>query len=292
MESPEASGTGSSGGVRFLGTQADCWRLLTRGAVLLMVTLGIYRFWLTTDVCRFLWANTEIAGAALGYTGTPLELLIGFLAAIALLIPLHAGFFVGALELGSLGQMSGAIGFAALFVLGQYAIYRARRYRPSRTVYRGLRFHPEGSAWVDALRAIAWWMATLFTLGLAYSFQLASLERFKMRHTFYGDLAGHFAGCGFGLLLRGLPIWLLVFAPLALSVGDFVEVVGWKALAGALGTVLAKIGGATERGMAILRDHPETRQRVAAIDRISAPHRGKPFLDAAEWAALRNICAR
>ena len=61
-----------------------------------MVTLGIYRFWLTTDVRRFLWANTEVAGESLEYTGTPLELLLGFLIAIAILIPVYAGFFVAA----------------------------------------------------------------------------------------------------------------------------------------------------------------------------------------------------
>ena len=94
--------------VRFLGDARAYWRLLTRGAVLLMVTLGIYRFWLTTDVRRFLWANTEVAGESLEYTGTPLELLIGFLVAIAILIPVYAVFFLAALDLGPLGQMSGA----------------------------------------------------------------------------------------------------------------------------------------------------------------------------------------
>ena len=246
MSSPTANEP-TAGGVRFLGTRRDYWRLLSRGAVLLILTLGIYRFWLATDVRRFLWGNTEIAGETLEYAGTPLELLIGFLAAIAILIPVYAGFFVAALELGPIGEISGLAGFAALFVLGQYAIYRARRYRLTRTIYRGLRFHQEGSAWGYALRAIAWWIATVFTLGLAYPFQLASLERYKMRHTYYGDLAGHFAGSGFGLFFRGLPMWILVVAPVALAVGAFVEAVDWTALGDALSQggddVMARIEG-------------------------------------------------
>jgi hypothetical protein len=60
----------------------------------------------------------------------------------------------------------------------------------------------------------------------------------------------------------------------------------------ALGTILAKIGGATEPGMKILQDHPETKQRIAAIERIAQAGPRRPFLAAAEWAALRNICAR
>jgi uncharacterized membrane protein YjgN (DUF898 family) len=230
MTSLDAGGIATGGGVRFLGQRRYYWRLLIRGAALLMVTLGIYRFWLTTDVRRFLWSNTEIAGEALEYTGTTLELLLGFLVAIAILIPVYAGFFLAALDLGILGKLSGLVAFAALGVLGQYAIYRARRYRLTRTIYRGLRFHQKGSAWAFAFRAVLWWIITGLSAGLAYPFQLASLERYKMRNTFYGDLGGSFKASGFILLLRGFPMWLLVITPLALAVSGFIAV-DWKALA-------------------------------------------------------------
>jgi predicted Zn-dependent protease len=58
-----------------------------------------------------------------------------------------------------------------------------------------------------------------------------------------------------------------------------------------LATMLAKIGGATEPGMKILLDHPETKARVAAINKSAAAIASSPFLDASEWAALKNICA-
>src|SRR5437899_7624353 len=86
------------GTARFVGNERAYWRLMVRGALLLLVTLGIYRFWLATDQRRFLWANTVIAGDALEYTGTARELLIGFLIAIAALVPIYAGFFLAALE--------------------------------------------------------------------------------------------------------------------------------------------------------------------------------------------------
>lgn len=236
MSSPETTVAAGSPvpGVRFLGEARAYWRLLTRGALLLMVTLGIYRFWLTTDVRRFLWANTEVAGESLEYSGTPLELLIGFLIAIAILIPVYALFFLAALDLGPFGQMSGLVAFAGLGIIGQYAIYRARRYRLTRTIYRGVRFHQSGSAWRYAFCAAFWWTLTALSLGLAYPFQVASLERYKMRNTYYGDLAGNFTGSGLSLLLRGFPMWFLVFAPLAVTVGACLEVVDWPALADAL----------------------------------------------------------
>jgi len=232
--------------VRFLGQRRSYWRLLIRGAALLMVTLGIYRFWLATDVRRFLWSNTEIAGEALEYTGTPLELLVGFLIAIAILIPVYAGFFLAALDLGTLGKLSGMVAFATLGILGQYAVYRARRYRLTRTIYRGVRFHQQGSAWAYAFRAILWWVVTVLSFGLAYPFQLASLERYKMRHTYYGNLAGSFDASGLRLLVRGLPMWFLVFAPLALAVSGFIGI-DWRALVDVLAQggddVMGKIEG-------------------------------------------------
>src|SRR5215471_5764867 len=96
-------GTGTA---RFVGTEGAYWRLMGRGALLLLCTLGIYRFWLATDQRRFLWANTEIAGDALEYTGTARELLIGFLIAIAVLVPIYGGFFVATFALGIIGKLS------------------------------------------------------------------------------------------------------------------------------------------------------------------------------------------
>src|SRR5215468_12762383 len=105
--------------VRFIGPEWAYWQLRIKGAVLLLVTLGIYRFWLLTDVRRFLWSNTEIAGEPLEYTGTALELVLGFLVAIAILIPIYAGFFLAALDLGLLAKLSGVLAFAVLGLLGQ-----------------------------------------------------------------------------------------------------------------------------------------------------------------------------
>ena len=58
-----------------------------------------------------------------------------------------------------------------------------------------------------------------------------------------------------------------------------------------LAVMLGKIGGATEPGMNILLDHPETKARVAAIDKIADPRPARPWLNAHEWAALKRICA-
>lgn len=214
---------------RFIGNHAAYWRLLIRGAVLLALTLGIYRFWFATDVRRFLWCHTEIAGETLEYTGTPYELLIGFLIAVAVLIPLNVLLFLLALSL-PIGELTGILAFPLLAFLGQFAIYRARRYRLTRTIYRGLRCHQTGSALRYAVCAIFWWTLIVLTLGLAYPFAQASLERFKIGNTFYGDLRGSFAGSGFRLFLRGFLMWLLVIGPLAGALAFAVSAVDWGKL--------------------------------------------------------------
>lgn len=68
------------------------------------------------------------------------------------------------------------------------------------------------------------------TLGLAYPWAQAALERFKIRNTFYGELQGHFVGSGTGLFLRGFVFWLLVIGPLILGVMVAFGAVDWNAL--------------------------------------------------------------
>lgn len=206
-----------AGPVQFLGLERDYWRLLIRGSTLLAVTLGIYRFWLTTDMRRFLWSNTEVLGEPLEYTGTARELLIGFLIAVAILIPFYAFIFLLALNLELIGQLAGVIGFVLATVLGHFAVYRARRYRLTRTVYRGVRFHQTGSAWHYAVLAVIWWIAVILTLGLAYPIAQSRLERFKMRNTWLGNLQGRFEGSAAKLFVRGLFMWLIIAGPLIAS---------------------------------------------------------------------------
>jgi hypothetical protein len=216
---------------RFTGLMPPFRRLMIRGAFLKVLTLGIYRFWLITDMRRFQWANTEIGGESAEYTGTAIELLIGFLIAIAILVPIFVLIALAGLSLGPAGQFAGLVGYVILGVLGQYAYFRARRYRLTRTVFRGVRLHQTGSAWRYALRSILWGIAIVFTLGLAYPFAQASLERYKLSRTWYGDLQGAFAGSGAVLLLRGLLLWLILLAPVVATIAYAIKTVDWHSIA-------------------------------------------------------------
>ena len=229
--------------VRFTGPEKDYWRIVVRGAILLMVTLGLYRFWLATDIRRFLWANTEIDGESLEYSGTALELLQGFLFAIALILPVYTAFTITVLDLGAFGNFISTSAVLLLAFMSQYGIYLARRYRLTRTVFRGLRFHQTGNAIHYAICAVWWWGWTVLTLGFAYPFTRAALERFKMRNTWYGDLQGRFVGSGWHLFIRGFLMWLAVLIPM-LATALALLAINWPAAMAALrggGDVIGRI---------------------------------------------------
>ncbi|MGB8397740.1 MAG: DUF898 family protein [Bradyrhizobium sp.] len=202
--------------VAFSGGRGGFFHLVRRGAGLELVTLGFYRFWLVTDIRRHLWSNTAIDGDAAEYTGRGKELLIGFLVALAILVPVYLAYFLAGLEAERVQAFASIPLVAFFFLFGQFAIYRARRYRLTRTVWRGVRFWMDGSGWAYAGRAALWGVAMIFTLGLILPWREAALERYKMEHSYYGDLQGSFEGRGAEFFKRGWWLWLL--APVAIYV--------------------------------------------------------------------------
>src|SRR6185437_7965584 len=200
--------------VTFIGDRGEFIRLVMRGAALELVTAGFYRFWLATDIRRHLWSNTIIDGDAAEYTGRGKELLIGFLFAMAILVPIYLAYFLVSVEAQRFTRFASIPLILAFYAFGQFAIYRARRYRLTRTVWRGVRFWMDGSGWAYAWRAVLWGFVVLLTLGLAWPWREATLERYKMRHSWYGDLQGDFVGKPWEFFKRAWGYWLA--APFAL----------------------------------------------------------------------------
>ena len=204
------SATGRSALVTFSGTRGDFFRLVRRGALLELITAGFYRFWLATDIRRMLWSNTAIEENPLEYTGTGRELLIGFLFALAILAPIYVVYFLIGIEVERFKAFASLPLFLFFYAFSQFAIFRARRYRATRTVWRGVRFWMTGSGWAYSWRACLWGLFTLITLGLALPWRESALEKFKMHHLHYGDLQGRFVGTGWDLFKRGWWLWLLL----------------------------------------------------------------------------------
>lgn len=135
-----------------IGWSDDDDRLIGLGfinAVLKILTLGIYSFWGKTEVRRRLWSFVRLNGEPLEYTGTGRELFVGFLIVFAtVLLPvLLAGLIVAVAFAGNRMAIGGyqALIYIGFFLLLGNAIYRAQRYRLSRTRWRGIRGALTGS---------------------------------------------------------------------------------------------------------------------------------------------------
>ena len=200
--------------ISFSGRGGEFFRLLLKGSLLQIPTFGFYRFWLITRMRRHLWANTSLSGERFEYTGTGKELLIGFLIALAILTPVYLLYFMAGLWAESVQALASIPFVLVMYVLAHFGAYRARKYRATRTTFRGIRFWVTGSGWGYAMRAISCDFANIVTLGLALPWTSAFLERYRMRRTYFGTLQGEFVGTGWELFKRGWWLWALaVFGP-------------------------------------------------------------------------------
>lgn len=183
-----------SGTVVFYGKRWTLLGIVLRGYLLTLLTAGIYRFWLTTRKRRFYWSNTVIDGHPLEYTGRSIQLLVGFLLAVLIFIPLYGGLFYVTTANPDLAAVSYLGLFVLLYFLAGYAAFRGRRFRLTRTLWRGIRFGQSGSAWGYAFRRFGWIILMGVTLGLVYPLMLASLYRYRFANTWFGDRQFSFTG--------------------------------------------------------------------------------------------------
>lgn len=218
-EIPESGGMPPEGGpsqqaapksFAFHGQRKTLAWMVFKYGILTLLTLGIYRFWAKTHLRRYLWGATEFDGDRFEWHGTVKELFIGFLIALAVLLPLAIidGLLRTAL-VGSPGALAvySFVYLALVLFLINFAFYRMWRYRMTRTSWRSIRFNMRGSAAKYALSAILWSIATGLTLGIAYPWMQAALVRRRLNET---EIGGTTVQCD----LRGgqlFPRFILCF---------------------------------------------------------------------------------
>src|SRR6185437_9615849 len=123
---PDASGGGTRLRVGFDARPGLTW-LLIKNFLLTIVTLGFYRFWARVRVRRYFWSSLRLADEPLEYTGTGLELFVGFLIAVAVIAPFGIAYVV--LKRISLGNPFARGAIACRAPLGA-ASARAKPARP------------------------------------------------------------------------------------------------------------------------------------------------------------------
>lgn len=128
----------------FEGTWQEFAPIAFTNLLLTIVTLGIYRFWATARERRYLWSRSRFIDERLEWSGTGMELFIGFLIVMVLFVlPFTILNFV--LQ-GAIFQdepwIAGILFIGMLlfiFYLTGVARFRALRYRLARTRWHGIR---------------------------------------------------------------------------------------------------------------------------------------------------------
>src|SRR5262245_58139280 len=197
--------------------------------LLRILTLGVYHFWGKTEVRQRIWSAVRIDGEPLEYRGTGAELFKGFIIVFLLVIvPLG---LIGLLPLLLDGGMSAealqgliqlAI-FLLIFALGGFAIFRARRYRLSRTRWRGIRGGLTGSSLSFAWTYLWTMMLIPMTLGWIVPWRAVKLHRALLMETQFGDKSFIFTGRSGPLYAR---YWLAWVSAIALYIAVTVGIVG------------------------------------------------------------------
>ncbi len=191
-------------------------RIALTNLFLNLITLTIYRFWAKTNVRRHIWSCVHINGEALEYTGRGKELFIGALIVFGVLI-LPVVLLLMGLQIG-LGPEHPAVFivqfvfFLIIFGLWGMAVYRARRYQLSRTLWRGIRGALVGSPWsYTGLHAGASLLAPM-TLGWSTPAMNLNLQERMIGDMRFGSMPFRFSGTAGPLYGRYAITWFLAVA--------------------------------------------------------------------------------
>ena len=173
-------------------------RLTLTNFLLNILTLFVYRFWAKTRVRRHVWSCVHINGEPLEYTGTGKELFVGALIVLLLFILPLVLLAVGTtLWLGPQHPLAGAFQFAGtllVLLLTGFAVYRARRYRLSRTMWRGIRGALTGSAATYSLVYFGSFLLKGLTLGWSTPAMNTELQKRIVSNMYFGDAPFGFRG--------------------------------------------------------------------------------------------------
>jgi uncharacterized membrane protein YjgN (DUF898 family) len=168
-EQPAADHKGETLRFAYRDTHWAMTGLAAKNALLNLVTLTLYRFWGRTHVRQKLLATTDINDEPLEYLGTGWELFRGFLIALfGFFLPftiliLAVQFTTGAAQ-GIAVLVLVALYLGLIFLI-PYAVYSSRRYRFSRSAWRGIRFAMDGSAAGFAWASIGYGLLNGLTWG-------------------------------------------------------------------------------------------------------------------------------
>ena len=183
--------------------------------LLTLVTLGVYYPWAKTRIRRYLYGESGFDGDRFAYHGTGKELFLGYVKAfLVFLLPAILLSVVAdqAPELdGNVQQLAALLISILFFVFTPVAMVGARRYRLSRTSWRGIRFSFRGRVRELFLIFLKGSVLAGLTFGLYYPFYLTHRQAFMASNSYFGNERFEWDGQGrelFGSFLLAVLLTL------------------------------------------------------------------------------------
>ncbi len=174
----------------FFGAGGSLFGIHLVNICLTLVTLTIYSFWAKVRVRHYLYSQTQFAGDRFAYHGTGRELLNGATKATLVFgLPYLALsnaplLFGGGVAVFAITQL---LSTALALVFLPVAITGARRYRLSRSSWRGIRFSFRGLAAEFMKLFIKGSLLTGVTLGAYYPVFDLKRQAYLVNHSYVGN---------------------------------------------------------------------------------------------------------
>lgn len=193
-------------GFSFHGDGGALFRIYAICLLKVLVTLGVYYFWLKARVRGYIYSQTELAGERFAFHGTGWELLKGWVKAMVLLVVVLALLVFAQWAAGpDAAATVGRVVTAALaIVVAPVVIVGSRRYRLSRTSWRGIRFVFRGRVNDLMRQLLVDGLLTAITFGFYYPLLLNNLREFIVTSSAYGNIPFEYDG-------EGSELWRIYF---------------------------------------------------------------------------------
>ncbi|SPB13101.1 Inner membrane protein YjgN [Caballeronia novacaledonica] len=182
------------------GETGELFAIFFKNLLLTLLTFGIYRFWGTSNLRRYVWSHMRFQGERFTYTGTGGELFKGFVIALAAVIGAIGGAVVVGvvLQAATGSKLLGALPTIAvsclLAIWAAGAFYSAERYRLSRTSWRGIHGGMTGSAFSYGVKVLLYSVLCVFSLYQLIPWMSMRLAERRINSASFGDRSFHFEG--------------------------------------------------------------------------------------------------
>jgi uncharacterized membrane protein YjgN (DUF898 family) len=197
----------------FFGLGGSLFGMHLVNVCLTILTLGLYSFWAKVKVRRYLYSQTQCAGDRFAYHGTARELLNGagkatLLFGLPYLVLSMAPRYLG---IGGAMVIAGQVLATLLFMFFlPVAVTGARRYRLSRSSWRGIHFSFHGRALEFSKLFLTGSLLTALTLGAYYPLFEVKRQAYLINHSYLGTQRFSFDGDHYGIARSFVGAMLLL----------------------------------------------------------------------------------